>query len=469
MNDALQQLLDRLTALLAEKPLIGAWYTTVVRFVFPLLALMILVGAIRSLWKVKHPDEVWGYLVLRNGVRLPITHWENIIGRAPSCDVQLEYPSVSRQHAALIREDDGSWTIYDLGSKGGIKVNDLPVDEYALVEDGDTVTFAGIPAIMEPITAEEKRAQMVERRIEGKPAGMWGSLVLLTLFQILTGLQLIIAQGDKATTTIPLTFFVFTVICWAYFIVMRLFRRIGFEMETIAFFLCTLSLAVTGSTVPDELPKQLIAILMGLAIFIVLGFFLRDLTRAQKVRWFMSATAVGLLAITLLIGSSQGGAKAWLRLGPLSLQTSEIAKICYIFAGAATLDRLFNKRNLWMFIGLTAICGGCRAAERLRHRTCVLRDIPCHRVPAFGRFRHHRPCVRRLLRRRHGHADHQAARCRTICLLGTYLGGRVRQGLPADAYADRSRLRRHDRRRCRQGLALESPCRGYRHRVRHAL
>ena len=28
MNDALQQLLDRLTALLAEKPLIGAWYTT---------------------------------------------------------------------------------------------------------------------------------------------------------------------------------------------------------------------------------------------------------------------------------------------------------------------------------------------------------------------------------------------------------------------------------------------------------
>ena len=42
MNDALQQLLDRLTALLAEKPLIGAWYTTVVRFVFPLLALMTL-------------------------------------------------------------------------------------------------------------------------------------------------------------------------------------------------------------------------------------------------------------------------------------------------------------------------------------------------------------------------------------------------------------------------------------------
>ena len=175
MKDALQHALDVLSGFLAENPLVGAWYTTVVRFVFPLLALMILVGAIRSLWKVKHPDEVWGYLTLGNGVRLPLTHWENIIGRAAACDVQLEYPSVSRQHAALIRENDGSWTVYDLNSKGGIKDNDLPVDEYAIVEDGDTVSFGGIPTTMVPISAEEKRWQMAERREEGRPAGMWGS------------------------------------------------------------------------------------------------------------------------------------------------------------------------------------------------------------------------------------------------------------------------------------------------------
>lgn len=363
MTDALQRLLDTITGFLAENPLVGAWYTTVVRFVFPLLALMILVGAIRSLWKVKHPDEVWGYLAMANGVRLPLTHWENIIGRAPACDVQLEYPSVSRQHAALIREDDGSWTVYDLASKGGVTVNDLPVDEYAVVEDGDTVAFGGIPTMMLPISAEEKREQMAERRVEGRPAGMWGSLVLLTLFQVLTALQLIVAAGEEATVTIPLTFLVLTLVCWGYFIILRSFRRIGFEMETIAFFLCTLSLAVTGSKVPEEMPKQLVAILMGLALFLVLGFFLRDLTRAQKVRWFMGAAAVGMLVITLLIGSSQGGAKAWIRLGGMSLQPSELAKICYIFAGAATLDRLFNKRNLWMFIGLTGICGACLALQ----------------------------------------------------------------------------------------------------------
>ncbi len=359
----LQKILNLVTAVLERYPRIGAWYTTVARFVFPLLALMILVGAIRSLIKVKNPDEVWAYLGFTDGTRIPITHWENIIGRAPASDVQLDFPSVSRQHAALIREDSGTWTIYDLNSKGGITVNNLPVDGCAMVGDKDIVSFAGVPTVMIPISPDEKREQMAERRAEGRPKGMWGSLVLLTLFQILTALQLIVAEGGEADIIVPLTFLVFTAVCWGYFILLRMFRRIGFEMETIAFFLCTLSLAVTGSTVPDELPKQLIAILMGLMVFLILGFYLRDLKRAQKVRWFMGATAVGLLAVTLLIGSSQGGAKAWIRLGPLSLQPSELAKICYIFAGAATLDRLFNKRNLGMFIVLTGICGGCLALQ----------------------------------------------------------------------------------------------------------
>ena len=42
----------------------------------------------------------------------------------------------------------------------------------------------------------------------------------------------------------------------------------------------------------------------------------------------------------------------------MSFQPSEIAKICYIFAGAATLERLFHKRNLTLFIVLTGLCIG---------------------------------------------------------------------------------------------------------------
>ena len=38
----------------------------------------------------------------------------------------LEYPTISRTHAVLTRYDDGSWTIMDAGSTGGVLVNGKP-------------------------------------------------------------------------------------------------------------------------------------------------------------------------------------------------------------------------------------------------------------------------------------------------------------------------------------------------------
>ena len=47
---------------------------------------------------------------------------------------------------------------------------------------------------------------------------------------------------------------------------------------------------------------------------------------------------------------------SWISLFGFSFQPSELAKPCYIFAGAATLERLFRKRNLGLFILLTGVC-----------------------------------------------------------------------------------------------------------------
>ena len=123
VTQGLQSLLDRLTALLAAQPAVGLWFSAVVRFLFPVLALLILLRAIRALLRVPHTPETWGQLNLPNGAPIPLTHWENIIGRGKSADVFLNYPSISRQHAALCRGDDDIWTLYDLGSKGGTRIN----------------------------------------------------------------------------------------------------------------------------------------------------------------------------------------------------------------------------------------------------------------------------------------------------------------------------------------------------------
>lgn len=342
---------------LAAVPLPGPWFTALVRVLFPVLAGLILFRAIRSLLKIPHVPEIWGQLSLPGGGSIPLTHWENIIGRGRSADVRLNYPSVSRQHAALCRGDGDDWTLYDLGSKGGVQVNGETVELSAPVSLGDTITLGGVPLLFLPQTAEARKAQSEARRKE-RPAAIWPSFLWLTLFQILACLQLICAVGGEASPMIPLTFLGLTALMWLYVVALRLGRCVGFEMETIAFFLSTLSLAVTASSAPGSLPKQLLAVVLGLGLFLVLGLFLRDLERTKRTRWLMAALAIGLLAATLVLGNRKYGAVNWINLGSLSFQPSEIAKICYIFAGSATLERLFRRRNLTLFIVLTGVCIG---------------------------------------------------------------------------------------------------------------
>lgn len=354
----LQVLLDAVTGLLADYPMAGTWYTAIVRLLFPVLAVLVLYRAVRSLLKIPHTPETWGQLSLPNGTPIPLTHWENIIGRGKTADVYLNYPSISRQHAALCRGEDENWTVYDLGSKGGTLVNGERVEKSAPVKLGDTISLGGVPLIFLPQTVAE-REELEEKRRAERPAAMWPSFLWLTVFQALACLQLIAAAGEEASAAIPLAFLGLTAVMWLYFAVLRCTRCVGFEMETIAFFLSTLSLAVTASSAPGSLFKQFLAVMLGLVLFLVLGLFLRDLGRVQKNRWLMAAMAIGLLGITLLVGSSKYGAVNWISIGPLSFQPSEIAKICYIFAGSATLERLFHKRNLTLFIVLTGVCIGC--------------------------------------------------------------------------------------------------------------
>ena len=357
----MEQLLDWMAA----NPQVWAWFTTAVHFLFPVLALLILIRTIRSLLTVPCLPEVWAYLTLPNGAQEPLTHWENILGRGGNSDVILNYPVVSRQHAALIRQADDTWTAYDLGSKGGVTVNGRPVEGSAPVQYGDVVGIGGVETVLLPLSPEEK-AQRRQRRRAMRPVSPWLGLVLLTVFQALTALQLTISEGENATVMIPLTFLLLTGVMWLYFLTLRALRRVGFEMETIAFFLSTLSLAVTSSSNTPALFKQFLCVVLGLALFLVLGVFLRNLDRAKKIRWLMAAGAIGLLSLTVvlyLLGltGTKYGAANWLTIAGVSVQPSELAKICYIFAGAATLDRLFRKRNLGLFILLTGVCLACLA------------------------------------------------------------------------------------------------------------
>lgn len=177
--DSLQAGILALRQLPADYPQTFAWYTLILRFLFPLLALAMLVRIIRSLIKASPKPEVWAYLSLPNGASEPLTHWENILGRAGSCDVVLNYPVVSRQHAALIRSEDDSWTVYDLGSKSGVTVNGTPADPAgSSVSFGDVLSMGGVETVLLPVPDQETKHR---RKTDTKPVSPWGSLILLTI------------------------------------------------------------------------------------------------------------------------------------------------------------------------------------------------------------------------------------------------------------------------------------------------
>ena len=108
MNEALHQAMAEIAGFLAAHPAVGNWYTAIVRFLFPVLAILILLRAVRSLLRLPTTPETWAQLSLPNGAPIPLTHWENILGRGGSADVRLNFPSVSRQHAAICRDTGSS-------------------------------------------------------------------------------------------------------------------------------------------------------------------------------------------------------------------------------------------------------------------------------------------------------------------------------------------------------------------------
>jgi hypothetical protein len=89
-----------------------------------------------------------GSLVLPDGKRVRLGSGITTIGRAPECEVRLADTSVSRRHAEVRATGDG-WSVADLGSTNGTKVNGAVVTERKL-KDGDTISVGDSHLKYEP-------------------------------------------------------------------------------------------------------------------------------------------------------------------------------------------------------------------------------------------------------------------------------------------------------------------------------
>ena len=194
---------------------------------------------------------------------------------------------------------------------------------------------------------------------KGKNVNPYIMLLIITGFQFICFMTLITSVSKEFRTDVVISFGGYLLVEYAYFIGTGLvLKRRAFEVELIAFLLTSIGLSITASVYPDGVLKQFFAVLIGIAGFVILQIFMRDLKLCIAVRVPVAAVAVGLLAFTLVFASFTNGAKNWIYISGISIQPSEIVKVAFIFVGAATLEKLQSNRSLTKFIIFALGCVG---------------------------------------------------------------------------------------------------------------
>ena len=330
----------------------------IVRAVVPVLALYVVWRSYTSFKKgQRRRDPVIMLWDESSGTRFPVLYWENSIGRSKSCDIYLPDATASRDHAVLMRRDEG-WVICDTGSKSGVLVNGKQIDGKKVVNIGDSITMGSTTLTLWNTDAEPAKKRRVFTGFSREAASPFKLMFAATLVHALMAVQGCFANGGFAPVQF-VPFGVVLVLGWGLYIYsMRIMHRVSFEIETVAFLLSGIGINLLASYDIDGVKTQLAAMLIGIVLFCFLIWFMNDMDRVAKFRLYIGIGAILLFAVNLVLGKEIYGSKNWIVLGPFSFQPSEFIKIAFVFVGTSTLDRLQTKKNITEFLVFAAACMG---------------------------------------------------------------------------------------------------------------
>ncbi len=126
------------------------------------------------------PSQAQGQLVpVGGGDPIPLEQETLMIGRRESCDICLPFPNISGLHCELTFRQ-GYWTIRDLNSKNGIKVNGervlqrplRPGDEIAIAKRTYKIEYVMPEAAREALANLEEDDEAVMRQSLLEKAGL---------------------------------------------------------------------------------------------------------------------------------------------------------------------------------------------------------------------------------------------------------------------------------------------------------
>lgn len=116
--------------------------------VFEVATLVLIALLVGLVWRHIHNEkpQPFGYLYRLKGKRLgkfTITSEVCRIGRHPNNELRLQDKSISRFHAEIVRNHNGTFSIYDTDSKNGLRVGMRPVHS-SVLREGDLIDVGDI-------------------------------------------------------------------------------------------------------------------------------------------------------------------------------------------------------------------------------------------------------------------------------------------------------------------------------------
>ena len=329
-----------------------------VRAVTPLIALYVIWRAYTSFRKgQRRKDPVIMLEDAATGTHFPVLYWENSIGRSRSCDIQIPDNSVSRDHAVLMRREEG-WFICDTGSHLGTRVRGREITEPTLVEIGDKFSMGSTTLILRNATESPQKKRSIFTGFSKEAASPFKLMLCVTLVQLSMTLQLMLGTGEFRLFPLAPFGILFLAGWGLYFFSRRILKRVSFEIETVALLLSSIGILLLSGQGLDAVQTQIAAMILGIFLFCFLVWFLSDLDRVMKARLYIAIGAILLFVLNILIGTEYYGSKNWIVIGPISIQPSELIKIAFVFVGASTLDHLQTKKNITEFIVFAGACLG---------------------------------------------------------------------------------------------------------------
>ncbi len=340
----------------------------ILRIAIPVFSVLILVKIYSSL-RHNRRDERPLIMLFDEFTKkaVPVLYWENSIGRSRRCDIFLNDATVSREHAVLLRRDDG-WSITDTGSKAGVFVNGEKISGRTNIYLSDKIRIGSTTLVVK--RAEEfegaTRRSWFFRPTGKKIISPKLLLLLMSFYFLLIAAEACLTAKSLETGILdgkPFIYcLIFIAVMWGTYLVTSLgFKRVNFEIESLAFFLTGVGVMLSIHQSEKQAIVQIVSAVVGIVLFQFLIKFMEDPDRVgQYTKWIYIAS-LSLLAINVIFGQTQFGAKNWINIGGISVQPSEVVKVGFIIVGAGSLDQLQTKKNLLGFIVFSALCVGALA------------------------------------------------------------------------------------------------------------